>query len=49
MIWQTSTNDQSLKLKIKINGIEIEVLAETRTDAAIISPNHGIQIGLFQR
>lgn len=46
MFWQTTINDQRPKLKIQINGIEIEGLVDTGADVMIISPKS--QIGLFR-
>ena len=38
MFWQTTINDQRPKLKIQINGIEIEGLVDTGGDVTIMSP-----------
>jgi hypothetical protein len=38
VFWQTTINDQRPKLKIQINGIEIEGLVDMGADVSIISP-----------
>lgn len=37
VFWQTGTNGQRPKLKIQINGIEIESLVDTGAEITIIS------------
>lgn len=38
MFWQTAINAQRPKLKLQINGTEIEGLVDTGADITIISP-----------
>lgn len=38
MFWQTVVDDQRTKLKLQLNGIEIEGLADTGANVMIISP-----------
>lgn len=48
VLWQMKVNDQRPKLKLQVNGGEIEGLVDTRADLTIISPNLGIQDGHFR-
>lgn len=38
VFWQAAINDQRSKLKIDVNGTEVEGLVDTSTDATMISP-----------
>ena len=38
VFWQAAINDQRSKLKIHVNGTEVEGLVDTSTDVRIISP-----------
>lgn len=49
VLWQMMVNDQRPKLKLKVNGLEIEGWVDTRAHVAIISKNLGIQDGHFRR
>ena len=43
VFWQIAISDQRPKLKIQINGIEIEGLVDIGTDITIISPKSWYQ------